>query len=596
MNIFAKRIAALRAQMQTHGLAAWIAPTADPHLSEYLPEHWQSRRWLCGFSGSAGTLVITADHAGLWADSRYWEQAAAQLAESGVVLHKIGADDDYPEWLAAHLPAGARAGVAADMVSRRDEARLARVLRGKNQYLCCVADLTGAVWHDRPALPATAVYPHPAEFCGESASAKLARVRQAVREAGADTHLLSSLDDIAWLTNLRGSDVPHNPVFLAHLLLDGGHACLFTDESRLNEAARRSLNEAGIATAPYEAVAAALGKLHGTLLLNPAKTAVSLLRHLPERVNICEQTNPSTLFKARKNEAECAHIRAAMLQDGIALCGFFAELEHKLAAQTPLTELDIDTMLIAHRSRRPHYVSTSFDTIAGFNANGALPHYRATAEAHSAITGNGLLLIDSGAQYLNGTTDITRVVPIGTPDAAQRRDFTLVLKSHIALARAVFPAGTPAPVLDGICRQAMWQAHCDYGHGTGHGVGYFLNVHEGPQVIACRAAANPHHAMQAGMLTSNEPGLYRSGQWGIRIENLILAQAVAQPQEHAFGEFLQFETLTLCPIDTRLLAPELLDDTERGWLNAYHARVRDTLAPHTEGAARDWLLRRTEAV
>ncbi|RRD88989.1 aminopeptidase P family protein [Conchiformibius steedae] len=596
MTVFKERIARLRGVMKQHALDAWIVPTADPHLSEYLPEHWQSRLWLSGFTGSAGTLVVCADYAGLWADSRYWTQAQAQLAGSGIRLHKLGEDQDYPQWLADHLPEAARIGVAADMLSQRNAEQLRQVFAAKKQILQYDTDLSHEVWTERPPLPRSEVYPHPPEFCGETAAAKLARVRAAMHEAGADHHLLSSLDDIAWLTNLRGSDVSHNPVFLAHLLINDTQAVLFTDHTRISPAAQQTLQQANINLAPYHDIGAAVAQLHGTLLCDPAKTAVSVLRHLPDSASVLAQINPSTLFKSCKTPEEIAHIRQAMIQDGVALCGFFAELEQKLADKIPLTECDIDTMLIEHRSRQPHYVSPSFDTIAGFNANGALPHYRATAEAHSTISGDGLLLIDSGAQYLNGTTDITRVVPVGTPTAAHKRDFTLVLKAHIALARAVFPENLPAPLIDSICRLPLWQAQCDYGHGTGHGVGYFLNVHEGPQVIACRAAANPHHALKIGMLTSNEPGLYRPEQWGIRIENLIITQAVAQPQESAFGKFLCFETVTLCPIDTSLIDLALLDDGERDWLNGYHAEVRAKLYEHTTGAAQTWLLQRTEAI
>ena len=320
------------------------------------------------------------------------------------------------------------------------------------------------------------------------------------------------------------------------------------------------------------------------------------MAQLPDSVRLVESINPSTLFKSIKSAADIAHIRETMRQDGAALCGFFAELEQKLANGETVTELDIDTLLLAHRSRRPHFISPSFNTIAGYNANGALPHYSATPEANAVISGNGLLLIDSGGQYQGGTTDITRVMPVGTPTAAQKRDFTLVLKAHIALAQAVFPENTLSPMLDAICRAPLWQAQCDYGHGTGHGVGYFLNVHEGPQVISYHAAPNPNHAMKAGMFTSNEPGLYRPQQWGIRIENLVINQPVEQPAETAFGRFLCFETVTLCPIDTRLVDTALMTAAETEWLNRYHAEVREKLLPLVEGAARAWLEERTAAV
>lgn len=408
--------------------------------------------------------------------------------------------------------------------------------------------------------------------------------------------MVSSLDDIAWITNLRGSDVPFNPVFLSFLLIGADTATLFVSSGALKADVRKILAEAGIETAGYGEAAAALAQINGSLLADPAKTAVGTLVQLPANVRLVESPNPSALFKPVKSEADLAHIRETMRQDGTALCGFFAELEAKLAQGETVTELDIDTMLLAHRRQRPHFISHSFNTIAGYNANGALPHYSATPEAHSVIEGSGLLLIDSGGQYLGGTTDIARVMPVGTPNAAQKRDFTLVLKAHIALAQAVFPENIPAPMIDAICRAPMWRAQCDYGHGTGHGVGYFLNVHEGPQVISCHAAANPNHAMKAGMLSSNEPGLYRPQQWGIRIENLVVNRPVGKPAETAFGRFLCFETITLCPIDTRLVDTAMLTAEEAAWLNGYHAEVREKLLPLVSGAAKIWLTARTQAV
>lgn len=591
-----EKLAALRQAMAEHGIDAWMAASADPHLSEYLPEHWQTRAWLSGFTGSVGTLVLTQSEAALWADSRYWEQAEQQLAGSGIVLEKLGFGRNHIDWLAEKLPENATVGTAADMLSIAERTRLQTALAHKNIVLQTEHDLAGAIWQNRPALPAAPVYLHPAPFAAETAAAKLTRVRAAMREAGADFHLVCALDDIAWISNLRGSDVSFNPVFLAHLLIAADRATLFVDESKIGADVQTALTEAGIQTAPYAAVADALATLSGCLLFSPEQTAVATLAKLPENVRTVQAANPSTAFKAQKTAAELAHIREAMRQDGAALCGFFAEFERKLAAGEKLTECDVDTMLLAHRGRRPHFVSHSFDTIAGFNANGAMPHYRALPESCSTISGNGLLLIDSGGQYLNGTTDITRVIPIGEPNAAQKRDYTLVLKAHIALAEAVFPENILSPLLDSICRKPLWQAQRDYGHGTGHGVGYFLNVHEGPQRIAYQAAPKPEHAMKEGMITSNEPGLYRSGQWGIRIENLLANRFVANPEETAFGRYLEFETLTLCPIDTRLLERSLLTESEAAWLNAYHETCRRELLPLVEGEAKAWLLANTAAV
>ena len=591
-----QKLSALRQTMREHNLDAWIIPSADPHLSEYLPEHWQARVYFSGFTGSVGTLVVTADKAGLWADSRYWEQAAHQLQGSGIELQKVGEVAPYTDWLAAELPDGAAAGAAADMLSLTAKRQLETAFAAKNIRLDVSRDIADTVWADRPALPQETVFPHDAAFVSETAAAKLARVRAAMKEQGAAWHLISSLDDTAWLTNLRGSDVPYNPVFLSYLLIGTDSAVLFVDEAKLNPASRALLAEAGIATAPYAAVREALAGISDGLLVNPDKTAVSTLQLMPSENRLIENINPSALLKSVKSAADLDHVREAMRQDGAALCGFFAEFERNLADGTAMNELDIDTMLHKYRSARPNFVSLSFNTIAGYNANGALPHYAATPEAFSDITGSGLLLIDSGAQYLGGTTDITRVVPVGETTPEQKRDYTLVLKAHIALAETVFPENIAAPLLDAICRKPLWQEQCNYGHGTGHGVGYFLNVHEGPQIISYLTPANPNQTMKAGMITSNEPGLYRPGKWGIRIENLVASLPVASPQETEFGKFLHFETLTLCPIDTRPIDFGLLTKAEVRWLNAYHADVREKLLPLVDGAARDWLILRTEAV
>ncbi len=596
MQTVPEKLSALRQVMREHQLDAWIATTADPHLSEYLPEHWQSRVWLSGFTGSAGTLLVTHDTAILWADSRYWEQAAVQLANSGISLGKLGVDGDATQWLADHIRENGKIGVAGDMFSLAEQRNMQAALSSKNITLHHDFDCVASIWHSRPALPSAPIFVHDPAFTPESASDKLARVRQVMREKHADSHLISSLDDIAWLTNLRGSDVEFNPIFLAHLLIESNQTTLFVDKNKITPQVQAALNAAPIQIAPYEHASQAIGKLSGSLLVEPAKTALSLLSHLSPDVVLLEDILPSTLFKSCKSAAEIAHIRAAMLQDGIALCGFFAEFEQKLAQGDVFTERDIDTMLYHHRSQREQFISPSFDTIAGFNANGAMPHYRAPDEGSLHIGGQGLLLIDSGGQYQTGTTDITRVVPVGEPTAAQKRDFTLVLKAHIALADTVFPDGILSPMLDAICRKPMWQAQCDYGHGTGHGVGYFLNVHEGPQRIAYQAKPAPQHAMREGMLTSNEPGLYRPQQWGIRIENLVVNRRVEQPQESAFGNYLYFETVTLCPIDTRLVEVAMLAEHERAWLNQYHAKVREQILPHVDGAAKAWLIERTEAV
>jgi Xaa-Pro aminopeptidase len=587
------RIAALRQAMAAQGLSAYIVPSADPHLSEYLPARWQGRQWLSGFTGSVGTLVVTADFAGLWVDSRYWVQAQAQLAGTGITLMKLGDPGVLPhiEWLGAHARAGDRVGVDGQVLALAGQRALTAALASPGATLDIGHDLLSAIWPDRPGLPAAPVREHRAPYACVPRADKLAGVRQAMEGKGATAHLVSTLDDVAWLFNLRGADVDYNPVFVAHALVLPERAELFVADGKIDPALRDALAADGVTVRPYEALASALAALpvDSAVLLDPTRVTVGVQSSLPAQARRLEAINPSTLAKSRKTDAELVHVRAVMEQDGAALCEFFAWFEGALGRET-ITELTIDERLSAARARRPGFVSLSFGTIAAFNANGAMPHYRATAESHATIEGDGLLLIDSGGQYEGGTTDITRVVAVGMPSAAQKRDFTLVLKGMIALSRARFPRGVLSPMLDAIARAPIWEGGAEYGHGTGHGVGYFMNVHEGPQVISHRAPVTPHTAMEPGMITSNEPGIYRPGRWGVRIENLVCNRSWETTE---LGEFLAFETLTLCPIDTRCIDTGLLRPDEAAWLDAYHAQVRERLLPHVQHAAREWLLART---
>ena len=429
-----------------------------------------------------------------------------------------------------------------------------------------------------------------------SRAAKLADVRAAMARHGASHHFISSVDDIAWLFNLRGSDVECNPVFIAHALLDASQATIFLAEGKIPADIAARLAADGVQLRRYEDAAGALGALPAgaVVLMDPRRVTLGLREAVPAACPVVEAINPSTLFKSRKTEAEAAFVRECMEQDGAAMCEFYAWFEQALGRER-ITELTIDERLSAERAKRPGFVGLSFSTIAGFNANGALPHYRATPAAHAVVEGNGLLLIDSGGQYLGGTTDITRVWPIGEVSAAQKRDYTLVLKATIALSRTAFPRGTLGPMLDAIARAPLWAQGLDYGHGTGHGVGYFMNVHEGPQNIS-KAMPDPNMAMELGMITSIEPGLYRTGQWGVRIENLVLNVPLRTQENGAFGEMLAFETLTLCPIDTRCIEPGLLNAEETDWLNRYHAEVRRRLSPLVQGPALAWLMTRTEPI
>ena len=595
------RIDALRQAMARNGLAAVIVPSSDPHLSEYLPERWKGREWASGFTGSVGTLIVTREHAGVWVDSRYWTQAEVQLAGSGIDLMKVpgAASLAHVDWLAQTLKPGETVAVDGTVLALSAGRALEAALSAKGIRLRTDLDLLAEVWPDRAGLPIPPIYEHNAPHASTPRAAKLAAVREEMRKAGATHHFVSTLDDLAWITNLRGADVSYNPVFVGHLLLDARTVKLFVADGKIDNGLRARLAEDGIDLAPYTQAAAALAALPpaATLLIDPRRVTQGMRQAVPAGVEVIETINPSTMAKARKTAQEIAHIRATMEQDGVALAEFFAWFESALGREL-ITELTIDEKITGARARRPGFVCASFTTIAAFNANGAQPHYRATEESHATIgtvgsTGNGLLLIDSGGQYLGGTTDITRVVPVGATTAAQRRDFTLVLKGMIALSIARFPRGTRSPLLDTLARAPIWAAGIDFGHGTGHGVGYFLNVHEGPHGITPHLPPEPQTAMEPGMITSNEPGIYRPGHWGVRIENLVL-NVPADPSE--FGDFLRFETLTLCPIDTRLIERTLMRADEIGWLNAYHDEVRRRLAPHLSGAAAQWLQERSSPI
>lgn len=591
------RLQRLRQALRQRTLDALLVPSSDPHLSEYLPERWQGRQWLSGFTGSMGTLVVAADAAALFADSRYWDQAERELAGSGIELVKIptGAISHVADWLARVLPRGATLAADGSVLGLATAQALHGALEPLGIALRTDADVLADIWPDRPALPAAPVYEHAAPHAAVPRADKLAQVRQAMARRGAALHFISSLDDVAWLLNLRGADVDYNPVFLAHLLLDGQRATLFVGEGKVSNALRERLQADGVHLAPYADAAAALADVaaDAVLLLDPKRVTLAFREQL--RCEVVEAINPSTLLKSRKTAEEAAHVREAMAEDGAAMCAFYARFEAALARGERLTELTVDEWLSAERVRRANFVGLSFPVIAGFNANGAMPHYRATPELHAAIEGDGLLLIDSGGQYLGGTTDITRVWAIGTPSAAMKRDYTLVLKGTLALSRTRFPRGTLSPMLDAIARAPLWAEGIEFGHGTGHGVGYFLNVHEGPQSIS-KAMPDASMAMEPGMITSIEPGVYRSGRWGVRIENLVLNVAAQTAEDGAFGEMLEFETLTLCPMDTRCMDMGLLRPDERAWINAYHATVRERLAPRVEGDALAWLMKRTEPI
>ncbi len=595
------RIAHLRSRLRERGLVACLVPSSDPHLSEYLPGHWQSRHWLSGFDGSAGTLVVGLQAAELWVDSRYWEQAERQLQGSGAEMRPMSSPGLSQALEALLRLAGPGGPIAADgdVLSVATVQHLQNLCDARGHALHTGADPLADAWTDRPALPAEPVTALPPGVQGHERADRLGMLREKMRAHGADWHFISSLDDIAWLLGLRGSDVAYNPVFLSHLLVGEAAETLFVDAGRLPPEVRTALAADGITLAPYGEAKSALQAIvpGATVLIDPKRVTAGHAAALPQGVRQHHATNPSTLLKACKSRTEAASLRRAMVQDGLALAEFFAALDEQLARGAPLTELDIDAQLTAARARQPGFQGPSFATIAAFNANGAMPHYVATPDVHARIEGDGLLLLDSGGQYTGGTTDITRMVAVGTPSRAQRHDCTRVLQGLIALSSLHFPKGTPAPMLDAVARAPLWRENIDYGHGTGHGVGWYLNVHEGPQSISVRAEVNEDSVLRAGMVTSIEPGIYRPRQWGVRIENLTLA---LDGDEGAFGRFMSFETLTLCPIDLRCLCTDLLHPHEWQWLDHYHARVREALLPALTGAghaqARRWLIERTAPV
>lgn len=590
-----RRLASLRVAMREKSIDALVIPSADPHLSEYLPGRWQGREVFSGFTGSVGTLVVTTNFAGLWVDSRYWSQAEKELAGSGIQMMKImsAAATLHIDWLAEQLQAGQTVAIDGNVLGLATARLMQQAFATKQIQLITHLDLLAQVWADRPTLPIAPIYEHAMPFAVRTRADKLTLLREQMHAQNVQWHFISTVDDIAWLFNLRGADVSYNPVFIAHALVGQTQATLFIKTDKVPDHIRTALNADGIQIEDYDHAATALAALpaDSRLLIDPRRVTFGFRQQVPASVTVVEAINPTVLAKSRKTEQEAAFVRKAMEQDGAALCEFFSWLELNLGKQT-ITELTIDEQVCAARAKQAHYISPSFGTIAGFNGNGAMPHYRATAQSHATIEGDGLLLIDSGGQYLNGTTDITRVAPIGKVSAEQKQDFTLVLKGMIALSRMRFPRGTYSTALDVVARAPMWAKGINYGHGTGHGVGYFLNVHEGPQSISSNIP-DTNMIMQAGMITSNEPGIYRPGQWGVRIENLLLC---VDGQDSEFGSYLKFETLTLCPIDTRCIDLNLMQQDEIDWLNDYHATVHTRLSPLVQGAALEWLIERTKAV
>jgi Xaa-Pro aminopeptidase len=590
---YQEKLSGIRRQMLQDKVDAYIIPSADPHISEYLPDRYKCILFASGFTGSAGTLVITQDFAGLWTDARYFVQAAEQLQGTGFELVRLVAQGspEYIGWLAENLDAYATVAFDSNLISVQLAQTIQEELSVADIKIAENKDYLDSLWADRPGLPASPAFLLDDALTGETVPSKLERIQQELKRKRADYHLISSLDDIAWVFNIRGADVKCNPVTLAFALVSAKSTVLFIDITKLGTADRSRLKSWGIEVRPYQEVHQAVAALTSSsaILLDPKRTCFAIYLQISADVKIIQDINPSTNFKAIKNETEIANIRKTMVRDGVALTRFFRWLEESMVHEEE-TEISVAEKLYTFRAEQEGFVGESFDTIAGYAEHGALPHYKATVESDSRLMQDGLFLLDSGGQYLQGTTDITRVLSLGNLTQEEKADYTLVLRAMIEGSTARFPRGTKGYQIDAITRKPLWDHARNYGHGTGHGVGYFLNVHEGPQVFN---ASNLLVDIELGMVTSVEPGIYRPSRYGIRIENLVLA---VPDETTEFGEFYTFETLTKFVIETDLLDKTLLETRHINWLNAYHAEVFYHLSPFLDGEDLNWLKRKTEAI
>lgn len=586
-NKYSSRIDEVRRLMSENNIDAAIIIHTDPHHSEYLAPHWQVRSWLSGFTGSAGNLVITRDEALLWTDSRYFLQAGQQLQGSGISLMKDGlpATPSINDFLLSKLHSGDTIGVDGMLVTVDEAKEMAATFATKNIN---VKQFDPAqIWTDRPAIPDNPAYLHDEKYSGEPTSCRMRRVLDNVANAGADASVICALDEIAWILNLRGSDVMCSPVLTSFLFLSEHGSTLFVEKNKISARVAAYLTQNGIDIRPYTDILAFLTALPVTekVLFNPATTAKIIADSIGEKG--IAATSPVAIIKACKNDTQISNLRNALKRDSVALINLMMEIERRLRDGESLTEIDIERLATRFRSEQPLYVENSFVTIAGYREHGAIVHYTANEESNATILPEGLLLIDSGAQYLDGTTDITRTITLGNTTPEERRDFTLVMKGHIALARAIFPEGTVGAQLDALARQFLWADGKSYLHGTGHGIGFFLNVHEGPQSIRLNYVPTP---LLPGMVTSNEPGIYIENRYGIRCENLVLT---VPHLENEFGRFFRFETLTLFPFDLRLFDTSIMTDEEIQWVNNYHARCRKEILPLLNDNQAAWLIAHT---
>ena len=589
MNKIAERLEALREELRREHLSAFVFPTTDPHNSEYTADHWKGREWISGFTGSAGTAVVTLKSAALWTDSRYFIQAAEQLkgTEFQLMKLKIEGTPTISEWIASELSTSdsqssteigmdGMVNTVAVVEKMKEELKQRGGITVRTNF-----DPLARIWKDRPQIPQSPVEIQPMELAGEETTSKLIRIRQALRARHADGMLVTALDDIAWTLNLRGSDVHCNPVFVSYLLIASDKATLYINKVKLTAEVRDYLKSQGVETADYSEVSKGLKDyFEYNILLDPDEVCYTLYQQVTR--NIVRGASPIATMKTVKNEREQQGFRSAMLKDGIAMVKFLKWLDENIGKQT-LTEISVSDKLESLRAEQPLYRGLSFDTIAGYEAHGAIVHYEATPETDIPLHAAGFLLLDSGAQYQDGTTDITRTIALGPLTEEQRRVYTLVLKGHIQIERCKFPAGASGTQIDILARESLWREGLNYLHGTGHGVGSYLSVHEGPHQFRMEWKPAP---LVAGMTITDEPGIYLEGKFGVRIENTLLIIPYKQTE---FGQFLQFESLTLCPIDTRPIVKELLLPEEIAWLNDYHQQVLTALSPHLDGEEKEWL-------
>jgi Xaa-Pro aminopeptidase len=581
-----------RTEMKKHNLAAYIIPSSDAHISEYTADCWKSIEWISGFTGEAATVVITESSANLWVDSRFFIQAEKQIAGTEFILHKLKMPGvkDFPDWILDNISSSTMIGIDGYVFQVNSAKNIERILKNKNMVLVYEFDIPGLLWQNRPDIPQNNIFLHDEKYSGASAKDKIEQVRKKMIALGADVHLIATLDDTAWIFNIRGNDIECNPTPIAYSVIERDKALLFISGTKVPDDVRRYLINSGVEIHDYFKIENYIKSLDGVkLLLDPARMNYKLYKIITKNVKIIEQMNPSTKLKAIKNTVEIEGMRNALRRDGVAMLKFFHWLENSIGKET-ITEVSTAEKMRNFRAQSDMYLGESFETITAYKANGAIVHYTANKENNAELEPDGFFLTDSGGQYYDGTTDITRMIHFSEPTEEEKLDYTNILRGVIELSMAKFPKNTRGAQLDVLARQFLWKSSQNYMHGTGHGVGCFLNVHEGPQSI--RMEDNPV-VLEPGMMITNEPGLYKENKYGIRIENIIM---VTEDKTSEFGDFFKFETLTLCPIDKKAVNLHLMTAEQIKWLNDYHIRVREELEPLLDSTLKEYLYEKTKAI